>query len=342
MADLPRIPLVDHLRGLAALSVAWFHLTSSSDAWVRETGKFGYLGLEAFFVISGFVIPYSIMRAFPSYTLRDYPEFIARRMVRLEPPYLVSILIVLALTLLAAQLPQFDGSTEGLLDPWRIGAHLLYLVPLTNYDWLQPVYWTLAFEFVFYLSIGILFPLVARPERLVHFLGISAVCCLAVALWGLPERVLLFVMGIATFRHVILKDLARYQLIPLGLCLGVMALGGQWIEGIVGACVALLISNYTRLPALWPRMQWLLGGLGMISYSLYLIHVPIGGRVVNLGKRVVDTEFQFLILALAALAVSLIAAAVMYRFIERPSQDLARALAQGRRSRRETLSREAA
>lgn len=341
MADLPRIALVDHIRGLAALSVAWFHLTSGSHDWARETGRFGYLGVEAFFVISGLVIPYAIMRAFPNYTLRDYPAFIGRRMIRLEPPYLVSILVVLSLTLLAAQLPQFQGTTEGLLDPRRIGAHLLYLVPLTDFAWLQPVYWTLAFEFAFYLSMGILFPLVARPERLVHFLAIAALCCWAVAFWGLPARVLLFAMGISTFRHVILNEQTRFHLLTVGLSLAVMSYAGQWLEGLVGASVALLLAHHTRVAKLPPGVEKVLAGLGLVSYSLYLIHVPIGGRIVNLGRRFVDSELQVFILSVAALAVSLFAAAIMYRLVEGPSQALARGLAQGRWWKRQSLGRQA-
>ena len=75
---------VEYLRGLAALSVTWFHLTNTySLNWVRESGSLGWLGVEAFFVISGFIIPYSLHRS--GYTLRDFPNFMLRRIVRLEP-----------------------------------------------------------------------------------------------------------------------------------------------------------------------------------------------------------------------------------------------------------------
>lgn len=124
MARLPHISLVDDIRGLAALSVAWFHLTNTWGDWVQETGRFGWLGVEAFFVVSGFIIPYSIKCSYPGYTLRDYPGFLARRMIRLEPPYIISILMVVGLTFLAAQTRQFQSSAEGVLDPGRIGAHL--------------------------------------------------------------------------------------------------------------------------------------------------------------------------------------------------------------------------
>ncbi|GAA0761709.1 peptidoglycan/LPS O-acetylase OafA/YrhL [Erythromicrobium ramosum] len=214
MTELPRIDLIDYLRGLAALSVAWFHLTNGSEGWLADTGRYGFLGVEAFFVISGLVIPYSILRSFPEYSLRDYPTFILRRMTRLEPPYLVSLLLVLVLTLVAAQLPQFRGTTEGLLDPWRIAAHLFYLIPLTGYEWLQPVYWTLAYEFAFYISIGLLFPWIARKEQALGFLALAGACMVLVAFLDWPARVLLFVMGLQVYRHVIQGDPAWRK--PLG------------------------------------------------------------------------------------------------------------------------------
>lgn len=330
MTELPRIDLIDYLRGIAALSVAWFHLTNGSEGWLADTGRYGFLGVEAFFVISGLVIPYSIMRAFPAYTLSDYPTFIARRVIRLEPPYLVSIILVLALTLAASLFPQFQGATDGLMDPWRIAAHLFYLIPLTGYEWLQPVYWTLAFEFAFYLSIGILFPVVAGKRQWGSFFLLSAGCWLGVAFLGLPVRILLFVMDFAVFRRLFLDDRGPRNLAILVACLIVMAHAGAWLEGSVGSVVALLLWHHDRLPAFPVTLAKGLSGLGLISYSLYLIHVPVGGRVVNLGKRFIESEWQYLALSLVALLVCFLFAALTYRLVERPAQNFARRVSFGR------------
>ncbi len=329
MTELPRIPLIDHLRGLAALSVAWFHLTNGSSGWLATTGSYGWLGVEAFFVISGLVIPYSILRTFPEYSLRDYPTFIARRMTRLEPPYLISLLLVLVLTLLAAQLPQFRGTTEGLLDPWRIAAHLFYLIPLTGYEWLQPVYWTLAYEFAFYLSIGLLFPWVALKGQWRCFLALAVVCIVLVGFFGWPARVLLFQMGLQVYRHVILGDPVWRNLFVLAFCFAFMAQVGALVEGCVGFAVAVLLSNHTRVPSLSSAVARALGGLGMVSYSLYLLHVPVGGRIVNLGKRFISSEFEHLVLSSIALAVSLLVSIAIFLLVERPAQNIARRVSLG-------------
>jgi peptidoglycan/LPS O-acetylase OafA/YrhL len=61
-----------------------------------------------------------------------------------------------------------------------------------------------------------------------------------------------------------------------------------------------------------------------MSYSLYLTHVPIGGRIVNLSRRYIDgTGFEIL-LSLGALGVSLTFAFVFMKLIERPAVELAR------------------
>src|SRR5436190_8707485 len=95
---------VEALRGLASLAVAWFHLTNQYD-WnaVRWSGRFGYLGVDCFFVISGFIIPYSLHRA--GYTIGGFPRFMARRLVRLEPPYLVAIALIIALAYVSTWAP---------------------------------------------------------------------------------------------------------------------------------------------------------------------------------------------------------------------------------------------
>src|ERR1700704_2847705 len=100
---------IEALRGMAALLVTWFHMTNTySLDWVRYSGFYGWLGVDMFFVISGFIIPYSLHRS--QYKLAYFPHFLLRRLVRLEPPYLVSIALVLILWELAARSPGFGGA----------------------------------------------------------------------------------------------------------------------------------------------------------------------------------------------------------------------------------------
>ncbi len=83
--------------------------------------------------------------------------------------------------------------------------------------------------------------------------------------------------------------------------------------------------------------------MGLISYSLYLVHVPIGGRVVNLGTRFAHSlPLQCLVLA-GAVAVSIFSAFLMYLAVERPSQRLsARITYRNRRAASESAFKVAA
>jgi peptidoglycan/LPS O-acetylase OafA/YrhL len=102
-----RLAGIDALRGAAALSVAWFHLTNTFAGASREAGAAGWLGVDCFFVISGFVIPLSLHRA--GHGLAQFPAFMAKRLIRIEPPYLASLALVVALQVASSHAPGFAG-----------------------------------------------------------------------------------------------------------------------------------------------------------------------------------------------------------------------------------------
>ncbi len=59
--------------------------------------------------------------------------------------------------------------------------------------------------------------------------------------------------------------------------------------------------------------------LGAISYSLYLLHVPVGYRVMNMIRRLSDGELEPTLTIVAALAASIAGAALLHRLVEQPS-----------------------
>jgi peptidoglycan/LPS O-acetylase OafA/YrhL len=331
-SSMGRVPAIDYLRGLASLAVAWFHLTNTyPGGWVKLSGSDGWLGIEVFFVISGFVIPYSISTVFSSYALRDFPRYFLRRITRIEPPYFVSMLVVIALAYLSSVMPGFQGQQPS-YSLGQVGSHLLYTTPLFGYPWIQPVYWTLAYEFVFYLAIGILFPyMVTRGGTLVLW-AISLALAL-LALTGAANAIIfLFIIGIVLYRamdpEIEAAGLPAVALIALGgLVMSYLGQGPGALVGISTAAVIYLLRD-RPFPTLPARVLAWLGGL---SYSLYLLHVPVGGRVVNLGRRFIDGPWQELSLSLVALVVSLLAAALFWRLVEQPSIRLGRKLSARRR-----------
>src|SRR5438309_1510488 len=127
---LERCPSVDVLRAIAALSVAWFHFTNGQplflepDSLLKLSGAYGYLGVSVFFVISGFVIPYSldgVTYRFP----QDTGVFFKRRFWRLYPPYIVAVIITVCL-LFASQLIPSTRAIAPTVDMRAIVGHLTY------------------------------------------------------------------------------------------------------------------------------------------------------------------------------------------------------------------------
>lgn len=321
-----RIHSVDYLRGLASLAVTWFHLTNtySEDSWVRHSGAYGWLGIEVFFVISGFVIPYSIARSFSNYQWKDFSAFMAKRMIRIELPYVTSILMVIVLAFLSSMSPGFRGDPP-VYGFVQVFSHLFYLTPLVGEKWVQPVYWTLAYEFVFYICIGLLFPLILRFGGWVVWMIILLLGVLT-ALDAMSARIWLFVFGFLLYlyfyqdgtyiggRNISLMALAAFLFMackgdPLGVGMGILT-------------IFLLRSLlWIKVPQAVDSQLMKLGG---ISYSLYLVHIPVGGKIVNFGRRFFSDDLGLIVLSLSALACSILAAWIFWRYVERPSIRLAR------------------
>jgi peptidoglycan/LPS O-acetylase OafA/YrhL len=126
-----RIPVVEAMRGIAAIGVALYHFSGRFDTGLPLVfHSYGWLGVDIFFVISGFVIPLSLYGK--DYQLRDFPMFIMRRLVRLEPPYLASIGLGLILWHASSVAPGFRGTDPSYSLPQVLG-HLFYAIPLTSY-----------------------------------------------------------------------------------------------------------------------------------------------------------------------------------------------------------------
>src|SRR6202049_3596625 len=90
-----RLQAVEYTRGVAAFMVMWFHFTYLlPDGVLRASGLYGYLGVEAFFVISGFIIPYAM--DLRHYRLgRDRFAVIRRRVLRLGAPPVVAVVFAI-------------------------------------------------------------------------------------------------------------------------------------------------------------------------------------------------------------------------------------------------------
>jgi peptidoglycan/LPS O-acetylase OafA/YrhL len=332
-AQANRLQNVEIMRGLSALSVAWFHFTNGNPSFISSgllhaSGQYGYLGVEVFFVISGFVIPYSLYRR--SYQFpRDAGNFALRRLIRLEPAYLMSLVLVIILLFGSALL---SSNVRILSDlPSTVGLHVAYLTSWFGAAWLNPVYWSLAIEFQYYAFILVAAPLLLSADQW----RVRLFLCLASILpWLAPDTRLfthyLPLFGLGFIRFLVGPDGPKH--IPLWECsiwtllfASIAAVTLGTIEAGAGVLALAALFVFVGHPPKW------LAGLGVISYSLYLVHVPIGGRIINLASRLPHNRAVELAAVLLALAVSLAAAWVFWRIVEKPTAAAAASVGLDRR-----------
>lgn len=302
---------------MASLSVALFHFCNILNPGVLlSISTYGKYGVQVFFVISGFIIPYSLHRG--RYEIRYYLTFLLKRIVRLDPPYIVTIIIILALGGLSRILP-IGNSGEFHVTPLQVLLHLGYLNTFFQYEWLSDVFWTLAIEFQYYLLIGLAYPLIFSRRLAVRM---PALALLGATALVIPSQVYvfsfmyLFLMGVVICQFKV-GMIGRYQ---CAILLIVLTVATYFANGtptlIAGSIAAYAILFLTFRSAVFTF-------LGNISYSLYLLHSPIGRRAMNVAIRVLHP--QSLTAEMAAVAVgvaaSIAAAYILYRLVEKPARE---------------------
>jgi peptidoglycan/LPS O-acetylase OafA/YrhL len=332
-----RLDFLDALRGCAALAVVFQHTAQSLWLGYRTFAfsifDLGNFGVVLFFLCSGFIIPVSLERQ------ASLSGFWLRRLFRLFPLYWSC----LAFTLTMGYLNGWAGfDADFRAQPWACGlANLTMLQTLFGCSNLLGPAWSLMFEIIFYVIVSIQFRLglikQAVPLAVGMLLGAIVVEGLAPLAWSiqLPNGILSFfgTMFVGTVLY-------RYASGELGLraLAGVLALaifaevatlagdaftdGGVWVHWITARLLAYLVF-IVALSLRRRQVPRALSWLGLISYSLYLVHP----YVIYQPARALPPW-----LALFAAPAALIpVAALTYRVIEEPAIRLGRRLTPSRR-----------
>ena len=320
----PEIGIVTVMRGVAAGLVFLFHLLCTTKGYLATDGVvsiFNYAqhGVQIFFVISGFVIAHSMIVG--SYTINKFPLFLFKRLVRIEPPYLITVIVAASYILLRNHYQVGNGE---LANPtWQqILLHVGYLIPLSKYDWLNIVYWTLAIEFQFYLVFALSFQLFRSGPAM---RALAQAIMVGLMFWTTNGTVFfywtpIFLLGInlAFFRNGLMgrQEFGAYTIVMLWLLF--WKLGG----------VILASSLVGFLIILWnPKTDnRILHWLGMISYSLYLTHTMVIFPIINLGFRFPLTTFNRIAFGGLAVFASIAVSYLMYRWVEKPCKTYASSL----------------
>lgn len=322
---------VDALRGVAALLVCLDHFASGNTNFLPSTslintycGWVGYHGIYVFFVISGFIIPLSLVRA--NYQIQSAPRYLLRRIVRIDPPYLASMLIEVTLNLILSRLPHYRGET---LRWYEVLGHFGYLNGLLGWHWANIVYWTLAIEFQYYILISVTFPLIFSSSRFT-----STVAILAWSVVGLmvPSYVLVFKYGpLFALGFILCRHLERRSVWLESILLSTVALGTAY-HFFGWLCVTVALMTMLGI-AQWkaPSNLWLF--FGTISYSLYLIHGTVGGHFINglvkFASITNPTPLVAWLVIISAFGVTLPLVWLFWRWVERPSHLLAQRISVG-------------
>jgi len=323
MSATPYRPDIDGLRAVAVLAVVAYH------AWPHALGG-GFVGVDVFFVISGFLITRILLA--PGFS---FASFYARRVRRIFP----ALLIVLAATVAigATFLPP-DNLRNLLVHTIGGGLFVANVVSYHDVGYfngvaeLKPLVhlWSLGVEEQFYLLWPVIVWLAARRRVLMPTIAIVGVASLALFLWWSerdpraafylsPARFWELLAG-AMLVRVEVPERWRSAAAATGLVLIAMSAallsaetefpGLLMLLPVVGACLVVASPGPHRAGRLLASRTAV--AIGLISYPLYLWHWPLLSLLRNFDRA------PSTLTLCAAVALSFVLAALTWRAVERP------------------------
>lgn len=318
-------PSINILRGIAALMVCLYHFTNYADlngslfeegSVIQETGEFGVLGVFVFFVITGFVIPLTLIKH--KFRLTQIHRFFAKRWVRIEIPYLASILLVLLVGLMFSIKNDLPFIVEG----ERLFHHVFYTTSFFDFEWYNPIYWTLAIEIQFYILIALLFPLFTTSNK---WLNCIIPLVLAIAPLIVEDNRLVFHYCAIFSQGLCLLLMIHDKLDKsVGAIIIAIALG---ITGYsIGIDIAIVAGITLAIIAFFSIDNKGLNRLGDISYSLYLTHGVTGVNLIYFVGRYSNSTIMSLGITILALLLSIMGAFAFWKYVEAPSQKVSKGI----------------
>jgi peptidoglycan/LPS O-acetylase OafA/YrhL len=326
-AAQPRLSELDVLRGIAAFVVVLFHYTvryGSIYGFPEPPAisvDLGYLGVEFFFCISGFVILMTLERT------RRPLDFVVSRFARLWPAYIAAV----TLTFLAVHIVGLRGRETTLVDALINLSMIHELLFVKDVD---EVYWSLEVELIFYAWMFAAYSARLLPRiRLLILASLIPTVIYAVAehLFGkqlsylagvllITKHMPFFAIGIAAYNLKTKKPSQHYDIALMLLATIIAALCLSPVSGAIAGFSALVFLLVAKG---W--LKWLnnapLRFLGTISYTLYLIHQNIGYIVIQHSLLFGASTNAAIVIAIA---VSIALAAAITYSVEQPARKLIR------------------
>lgn len=330
-----RIATLDLLRLVAALAVVGFHYFfrgAAADGYlnvaypsVATVAIYGYLGVNLFFLISGFVIAWSAEG-------RSWQAFAVARFARLYPGF-VTCMAISWIVLAAAQHPAFPVTMK------QFVANLIIFSPALGEPFVDGVYWSIVLELIFYgwVTLAIMAGVFSRL-KLQLVAGWLAMCAFnefylgseALRLLFVTEYGALFAAGILV-QHILANGRSTETLMLFAaaflLSCNTMTVGRDWMQDHYGISIPLaqlVLANAAihamLVGAVISRERLAVTPLilmvGGITYPLYLLHQHVGYVAINaLAPRLGAWGA-----ALATILLMLLASWAVWRFVERPAR----------------------
>ncbi|MDR3742045.1 MAG: acyltransferase [Terracidiphilus sp.] len=337
-----RLPELDGLRGLAALSVFFSHAIGLIPGYeslaIQQTPlRLLWDGASAviiFFLLSGFVLtlPYVGATSRPLQPL----SFILKRFFRLYPAYWCALLVALLLRFWVlehnhlASLSSWANSLWSIpLSTGMIARVFAMIAPGVNTHGIDPVIWSLVIE----MKVSILFPAIIFMVRRIRSLYADALILACVILLGPLHSLLGFIPVFVAGSY-----LAKYQQ-PIREWLGLQP---NWFKALI-LLAALAIygaHNFIAAPTSYVGTLLTAAGsalillsvltwsplnriaacgpvhfLGAVSYSFYLLHLPI---LLATTSCLYPLFHSLLLCVVSALALALISSKLIYEVVELP------------------------
>jgi peptidoglycan/LPS O-acetylase OafA/YrhL len=362
--------LIDSLRGIAALSVALFHLTWASFRGFEDTGalhfigvicQWGYLGVPVFFIISGFVIAATIKPL--EVNLQYIGKFALKRAIRLDPPYWLSMAVDISFLYITIHVFHKVGELPSIS---KVLAHIFYLQGLLGIRNIAAMYWTLCLEVQFYLFLCLVFAISRRASHInprfnlgkylvIGIFTITVFLSLLITTTYISNPIqglflshwYLFALGATCYWASITRQVPQNVFYFFCICTGIafiikmqqdLKLALETFAGLITVGLIFIAATKGKM-SVWLNNKTLLY-LGSISYSLYLFHAIVGERFIGIIQEWLlpklgihlQSNWAGILLFIGATAVSIIASHLVFLLVEKPSVKISKAIKPGSRS----------
>jgi peptidoglycan/LPS O-acetylase OafA/YrhL len=340
------------LRGLAAMAVVLQHFSATAQqycrVWIPSLAPHGYIAVDFFFVLSGFIMSYTYLGTFQDRGMSAYGPFLAKRVARIVPLNIAVVVMLAAAagaSLFLAGSNIFFESNNFIFD---FTANLLMLQGIGVGTNLNGPSWSISTEFAAYLAFPILVSLVfGRRSSLAVSTVVAAVVALcwlallhprlAMTSTGPPQSLIRcfteFTLGMVAYRlyrQPIATVLGRDSVTILLSVAAVASLMARYDLPAVllfpAIVVAYAVNDGRAARVMQNRLFYF---LGVVSYSLYLIHSPFRPVAVLLLTAISPEPIgpaMALTFALLGSVAVVPLAWLAYVGIERPGRTLGRAL----------------